>query len=129
MLSHKCHREAGHVLVESPLVCKKCFQLGHDFSCFKSHPCPKALTFDDKPTPVDVSTTKLEVDQEVPDKRWVTRVDQERKKRVQADMETAQKEIKRLELLKQLQLERQQLANLMAQKRTAPSFLSEWKGI
>ena len=44
-------------------------------------------------------------------------------------MQAAQKEIKRLELLKKLQLERQQLANLMAQKRTATSFLSEWIGV
>lgn len=120
MLSHKCVREEGHVLVESPLVCKKCFQLGYDFSSFKSHPCPKELTFDDKPTPV-VSTTNSADDPEIPDERWVTRVDHERKTRVQADMQAAQKEIKRLELLKKLQLERQQLANLMAQKRTATS--------
>ena len=127
MLSHKCLREEGHVLVESPLVCKKCFQLGYDLSCFKSHPCPKELTFDDdKPTPV-VSTTKPEDHPGIPDKRWVTHVDHEHKRKVQADIQAAQKEITRLELLKKLQIEREQLADLMAQKRKGTSFLSESK--
>ena len=130
MLSRKCPRAEGHVLVESPVVCKMCYQLGYDMASFKKGPCPKALTFDDEPgkskeVPPEVSETKPKPSEEKPDKRWVTSVDFERKQRVEAEMEAAAREIKRLELMKKIQLERQQLANLVAQKSKNTSSLSE----
>ena len=130
MLSQACQRAEGHVLIESPLVCKMCYQLGYDMASFNKGPCPKALTFHAEPAkstevPPVVLDSKPEPSEERPNKNWVTRVDWARKQRVEAEMQAAEKEIRRLELLKQLQLERQQLANLVAQKAKHTSSSSE----
>lgn len=124
VLSRPCVHSDGHTLVESPLMCNKCFALAGDVDVLKSVPCPRALDFNEPP--------KKEVDERREDKSWVTWTDWEKekkeweqKKKLNHEMNEIKRELKRLQLLKTLQVERERMAELIAQKRNGTSVLSK----
>lgn len=105
-------------------MCNKCFALAGDVDSLKSLPCPRALDFNEP--------LKKEVDERREDKSWVTWTDWEKekkeweqKKKLSHEMNQTRRELQRLQLLKQLQVERERMAELIAQKRNGASFLSK----
>ena len=125
-LPHKCSGDrVEHSLVQSPLMCKSCFALGDDVAAMKAHLCPKVLCFDEKPMESNKSGEVSKPVEEKVDKSWLSGVDLKQRARVRAEMDAADREIRRLQLLKRLQQERQVLSDLIAKKRGATSYLSE----
>lgn len=120
VLSKPCVHSNGHKLVESPMMCNKCFALAGDADSLKSLQCPRALDFNEPP--------KKGLDKGEPkeDKSWITtRTDWEKKEKVTRQIDAARRELQRLQLMKQLQLEREHMADLIAKKRQNTSFLSQ----
>lgn len=116
-----CTNSAGHVLVESPLVCTACFALGENVASFNDmEECPKKkLDFS------DASKTPEEEPPEVSDKRVsLGAVDMNQVRKLREDMEAAQREMSHLQILKKIRDERHQLADLLAKKRKTESFLA-----
>ena len=124
VLSQKCLESTDHKMVESPLMCNHCFVLGDDMGKFKASICPKALDF--------TSPEKTETLTEVPppalpmEKKVHAGMVETETSRIKQDMEAVQKELKRLQILKEMQVERERLASLIAKKRQASSHLPEW---
>lgn len=104
----------GHKLVESPAFCKRCYALGDDLDQLKSSPCTKALTFEGKEDVAKQHDQSLLVSNPAADLEKATSL--------RAEIEKAEKEMKRLRILKAIAEERQRLAELMAQK-TKSGFL------
>ncbi len=96
-------------------MCNKCYCLSDDMKTLKSNQCPKALDFDTASERGEVLASPIE---EKKEKDSV-------KASVLYEMEAAKKEIRRLQILKEMQLERQRLADLIAKKRTSECYLSE----
>ena len=110
-LSTKCgSRAAGHVMVESRWVCRDCYHLGDDLASFKSHACFRALDFGESETETKPKEPTVEPKPE-------PKADPGLKRQLLHSMGETEKELKRLKILKQLELERQQLAELVAKKR------------
>ena len=109
-------------MVESPLMCNHCFGLGDDIHKIKASICPKALDFtsSEKNTesPTEVPPPVLPMEKKVHAGMFETETS-----RIKQDMEAVQKEIKRLQILREMQVERERLASLLAKKRQATSHL------
>ena len=124
VLAQQCIESTGHKMVESPLMCNHCFGLGDDIHKIKASICPKALDFtssDTTETPTEVPPPVLPMEKKVHAGMVETEAS-----RIKQDMEAVQKEIKRLQILREMQVERERLASLLAKKRQATSHLSEW---
>lgn len=115
LVSKPCVGNGHHSIVESPLMCNKCFMLSDNMKALQSNLCPKALDFDTASERGEVLASPTE---EKKEKDGV-------KGSIQYEMEATKKEIRRLQLLKEMQLERQRLADLIAKKRTKECYLSE----
>lgn len=102
------------MLAESHMMCAKCFSLADDSKSLLSQPCPKAFDFGEP--------NKMPSEAAPNPPQGVDNT--ERKKQLQLKLEKAEREIKRLSLLKRLQQERAQLAELLAKKRNSSGFLS-----
>lgn len=89
--------------------------LSDNMKALQSNLCPKALDFDTASERGEVLASPTE---EKKEKDGV-------KGSIQYEMEATKKEIRRLQLLKEMQLERQRLADLIAKKRTKECYLSE----
>lgn len=123
VLSHTCVENGGvHTMVQSPVMCNKCFCLSDDMAVLRSKCCPKALSFESPPEKTSVETGAPAI----PTSKKVEKNEVSRNERnqVEAEMEATRKEIRRLQLLREMQLERQRLADLIAQKRAKVCFLS-----
>ena len=124
VLSHKCVENCGdHTIVQSPLMCNKCFTLSDDMAKLRSQCCPKALSFESPPEKTSEIGTGAPANP-IPKKVEKNEVSKNERNQVEAEMEATRKEIRRLQLLREMQLERQRLADLLAQKRSKVSFLS-----
>lgn len=123
VLAQECLKSTGHKMVESPLMCNHCFGLGDDMHKIKATICPKALDFtsSDMETPTEVPPPVLPMQEKVHAGMVETKTS-----RIKQDMEAVQMEIKRLQILREMQVERERLASLIAKKRQATSHLSEW---
>ena len=124
-LPNKCSEDrVEHTLVQSPLMCKACFALGDDVATMTANPCPKALCFDETPMEPNKSGEVPKPVEEKVDKSWLSAVDLKQRAKARHDMEAAERELRRLQLLKRLQQERQALSELIAKKRGATSYSS-----
>lgn len=111
----KCVDDATkHRLVESAVFCKRCHELGDDLDLMKRSPCPKPLTFEGEKDVAKQHDKSLPVSKPA--------ADMEKATTLRSQIEKAEKEMKRLEILKVMAEERQRLAELMAQK-TKSCFL------
>ena len=116
--------KTNHVLVESSHVCIQCFALGHG-SELEGSPCPAAAATAEKPdipekeAKVTAKETVQPVMPVVGDSK--TKSDDpkgspERKRMIVDELKMVENEIKRLQLLKTLQVERERLAEMIAMK-------------
>lgn len=99
--------EKGHALVESPLMCNRCFTLSDSVRALSTKLCPSLHCEDD--------LVEKTVPQVVP-KRPVPPVPKFEAKQVQENIQAAEKEMRRLKLLQMVHWERQRLAELVAKK-------------
>ena len=105
-------------------MCKECFALGDTVAGMKANSCPKALCFDEIPMESNkIGEVPQSVEKKV-DKSWLLGVDLKQRAQVKADMNAAERELNRLQLLKRIQQERQALSELLAKKRGSTSYLS-----
>lgn len=117
-------KTTNHKLIETEAMCKTCFEFGA-LESLKVSPCPKSLSFDANekieksvsvPPPVVPCANEKSVSVPPPVK------DLKKATSLRAELDTANLELKRLEILKSLALERQLLKDLLA-KKTKVCFL------
>ena len=114
-------KQGKHTVVESAVMCNRCYELSPSMSELAQKVCPKALCF--SPSEETTTTTKMTSNAGLPASRGEkTHVFE--KKATREEIEATQRELNRLRVLQMLQWERQKLAELMARKSKGSPSLS-----
>ena len=116
------NEKTNHVLVEASHVCTQCFALGHK-SELEGSPCHVAAATAEKPDipEKEAKVTVKETDQPVVAAVGVSKTKPDHpkgypEKKLIDELKIMENEIKRLQLLKTLQVERERLAEMIAMK-------------
>lgn len=108
--------DTKHVLVECQAMCRVCKEKGH-MKDLVSSPCPKVLNFEIQ----DVVNSEKKDDKSSASPKMMD--DLGKATSLHVELEKATKELKRLQVLRNLEVERKRLADLMARRSAISSFL------